>query len=65
MTDISYFNVIFRWLQIVSNWLLNVTGYKKDKMVVNCPFNETLIFIKNFFCGKFLREMSYVFNDPH
>lgn len=65
MTDISYFNVILRWLQIVANWLLNVTGYKKDKMVANCPFNETLIFIKNFFWGKFLREMSYVFNDPH
>ena len=42
MTDISYFNVILRWLQIVSNWLLNVTGYKKDKMVVNCSFNETI-----------------------
>ncbi len=67
MTDISYFNVIFRWLQIVSNWLLNVTGYKKDKMIVNCPFNGMvkIKFYKKFFCGKFLREVSYVFNDPH
>lgn len=51
MTDISYFNVIFRWLQIVSNWLLNVTGYKKDKMIVNCPFNGMvkIKFYKKFF----------------
>lgn len=39
MTDFSYFNVILRWLQIVANWLHNVTGYIKDKMVAKCSFN--------------------------
>lgn len=39
MTDFSYFNVRLRWLQIVTNWLRNVTGYKKDKVMLKSPFN--------------------------
>lgn len=39
MTDFSYFNVKLRWLQIVANWLRNVTGYKKDKVMLKNPFN--------------------------
>ena len=45
MTDFSYFNVILRWLQIVANWLHNVTGYIRDKMVAKCSFNGKLNFL--------------------